>query len=150
MPRDLRIAEETLAIENDKIEEQARRQRLTHISAFLRFRRFSFFSSKALSYSSSPTSVAGVLGTVLGVHRPVNLGRSLSTPLHRLLVAGVIAGDCVPPDECSGDTVCSLTGDGGPEVIGERNEWMLRARVGDLRSPDAPARGSLPSSREYL
>ena len=63
-------------------------------------RRFSRFSSKLPEPSSAPSSVAGVLGTVLGV-RPANLGRSLSTPLQRCLPVRGVTGDCEPPlDEC--------------------------------------------------
>ena len=128
-------------------------QKLTHISAFLRFRRFSRFSSKLLAPSSAPSSVAGVLGTVLGV-RPANLGRSLSTPLQRCLPVSGVTGDCEPPLEEWGDSVSSLAGVGGPVISGERSDceskWMLRERVRGLRSAAEPAFGSLLSSREYL
>lgn len=119
---------------------------LTQISAFLRFLRFSFFSSP-LSYSSVPNSVAGVLGTVLGVPNcfKLNFGRSLSEAFHPRLpeIPGVIG-------EAEADAVSSL-GVGGPDSGGEPardSNIMLCGRESDFRC-FSESFGSL-LSKEYL
>ena len=103
----------------------------TQISAFRRFRRFfsfSLFSSKPLSYSSVPTSVIGVLGTVLGVAVHANLGRSLIAPVNRrfsLSIIGVAGvGDC---DDC-GERGSLGVRDRAPPTPMEVSRFMLCER----------------------